>query len=69
MISTSDFAKGTIIKYENQPWMVLEYQFLKPGKGGAFMQTKIKNLKNNATREVSFKSIEKFEELFDVIQA
>jgi len=63
MISTSDFAKGTIIKYENQPWMVLEYQFLKPGKGGAFMQTKIKNLKNNATREVSFKSIEKFEEL------
>lgn len=63
MISTSDFTKGTIIKYENQPWLILEYQFLKPGKGGAFMQTKIKNLKTNAIREISFKSNEKFEEL------
>ena len=63
MISTSDFEKGTIIKYENQPWIVFEYKFLKPGKGGAFMQTKIKNLKTNATKEVSFKSTEKFEEL------
>ncbi len=63
MISTSDFEKGTILKYENDPWMILEYKFLKPGKGGAFMQTKLKNLKTNATREISFKSTEKFEEL------
>jgi elongation factor P len=41
----------------------LEYAFLKPGKGGAFMQTKIKNLKTNATKEISFKSNERFEEL------
>ncbi len=63
MISTADFEKGTIIKHEGQPWMILEYAFLKPGKGGAFMQTKIKNLKTNATKEISFKSNEKFEEL------
>jgi elongation factor P len=63
MISTSDFSKGTIIKHENQPWIILEYAFLKPGKGGAFMQTKSKNLKTNATKEISFKSNEKFEEL------
>ena len=63
MISTSDFKKGLIIKYENQPWAILEYQFMKPGKGGAFMQTKLKNLKNNAKRDISFKSNEKFEEL------
>lgn len=63
MISTSDFEKGLIIYYDNQPWIILEYQFLKPGKGGAFMQTKIRNLKTNATKDVSFKSNEKFEEL------
>lgn len=63
MISTSDFKKGLIIKYESQPWIILEYQFLKPGKGGAFMQTKLKNLKTNTKRDISFKSTEKFEEL------
>lgn len=63
MISTSDFEKGMIIEYEAQPWIILGYEFLKPGKGGAFMQTKIRNLKSNATREISFKSNERFNEL------
>ncbi len=63
MISTSDFKKGMIIKYENAPWKILDYSFYKPGKGGAFMQTKLQNLKTKTIKDVSFKSQDRFEEL------
>ena len=63
MISTADFEKGMVIKYDGQPWEIKNFSFYKPGKGGAFMQTKMQNLNTGATIEKSFKSQEKFEEL------
>lgn len=60
MIATSDFKKGTKILYDNQPYAVIDYQHVKPGKGGAFVRTKMKNLITGLIREETFRSGEKF---------
>ncbi|MCX5922348.1 MAG: elongation factor P [Candidatus Dependentiae bacterium] len=61
MISTSDFRKGTKILYKDQPYMVVEFQHVKPGKGGAFMRTKMKNMITGLMHEDTFRSGEKFD--------
>jgi elongation factor P len=63
MIATSDFKKGsTKIVRNNEPWLVVEFQHVKPGKGGAFVRTKLKNLISGRILEETFRSGEKFEE-------
>ncbi|MBD3231325.1 elongation factor P [Candidatus Dependentiae bacterium] len=63
MISTSDFKRGaTKILWNNEPWVVVEFQHVKPGKGGAFVRTKLKNLITNRILEETFRSGEKFPE-------
>ncbi len=63
MVSSADFTKGMIINYENQPCQILEYTFNKPGKGGGFMKTKMRNLKTGSSFEMNFRSQDSFEEL------
>ena len=60
MISTSDFKKGTKILFRDEPYMVVDYQHVKPGKGGAFVRTKLKNMITGLIREETFRSGEKF---------
>lgn len=60
MISTSDFRKGAKILFRDQPYMVLEYHHVKPGKGGAFLRTKMKNMITGLIHEELFRSGEKF---------
>ena len=60
MIATSDFKKGTKILFRDEPYSVLDYQHVKPGKGGAFVRTKMKNLITGFVREETFRSGEKF---------
>lgn len=62
MISTSDFKKGTKILFKNEPYMVLDYSHVKPGKGGAFVRTKMKNMISGLVHEELFRSGEKFPE-------
>jgi elongation factor P len=62
VISTSDFKKGTKILFDNEPYMVLEYHHVKPGKGGAFVRTKMKNMITSLVHEQLFRSGEKFPE-------
>lgn len=63
MISTSDFRKGsTKILWRDEPWVVVEFQHVKPGKGGAFVRTKMKNLITGRILEETFRSGEKFSE-------
>lgn len=62
MIATTDFKKGAKILFEKQPYTILEYHHVKPGKGGAFLRTKMKNLITNLVREETFRSGEKFEQ-------
>jgi len=59
MISTSEFKKGMYIEINQVPFLILEFQHVKPGKGNAFVRTKIKNLVNNAVLDRTFKSGEK----------
>jgi len=63
MISTSDFEKGIIIKFEGQAWMIVGFEFVSPGKGAAFYRTKLKNLTGGNLMERTFKSGEQFEEV------
>ncbi len=63
MISTSDFQKGIFIIFENQPWMIVDFEFVSPGKGSAFYRAKLKSLISGNTTERTFKSGEKFEEI------
>jgi len=62
MISTSDFKNGTIFEYDNNIWQVVWFQHHKPGKGGAMMRLKLKNLKTGSIIERTFKSGERFKE-------
>jgi len=59
MISVNDFRTGTTVEYENNIWQVIEFQHVKPGKGAAFVRTKLRNLKNNNIQEKTFRAGEK----------
>jgi len=60
VIATSDFKKGSKILFNNAPYMVLEYHHVKPGKGGAFLRTKMRNMITGLIHEETFRSGEKF---------
>jgi elongation factor P len=61
MYDTSDIRKGLKIMMDGSPFTVVEFQFVKPGKGAAFTRTKVKNLLTGAVLERNFRSGEKFE--------
>ncbi|WP_169165408.1 elongation factor P [Cellulomonas taurus] len=44
MATTNDLKNGTVLKIDGQLWTVIEFQHVKPGKGGAFVRTKLKNV-------------------------
>lgn len=60
MISASDFRKGTKFLYKNEPHVVVDFQHVKPGKGGAFVRTKMKNMISGSIYEETFRVEEKF---------
>lgn len=62
MISTTDFKRGKRILFQNEPYMVIEFISVKPGKGGAYIKTKMKNMITGLIREETFRSGEKFED-------
>ncbi|GAB4292283.1 MAG: elongation factor P [Myxococcota bacterium] len=59
MYSTSDFRKGLKIEYNGEPYLMVDFQHVKPGKGNAFTRTRLKNLITGNVLEVTFKSGEK----------
>lgn len=59
MYGVNDFRNGMKILYQNEPFVIVEFQHVKPGKGNAFTRTKIKNLLSGRTLEPTFKSGEK----------
>jgi elongation factor P len=61
MYSTADFRKGLKIEWEGTPYVIVDFQHVKPGKGGAFVRTKIKNLINGRVIDQTFRSGEKVE--------
>ena len=59
MISSTDFRTGLTIEIEGGVWQVVEFQHVKPGKGAAFVRTKIKNVETGAVIERTFNPNEK----------
>lgn len=55
MSSPSDIKKGIVILQNNEPWVVTEFQHINPGKGAAFVRTRIKNVKSGRTLEMTYK--------------
>jgi hypothetical protein len=58
-ISTNDFKVGTSIEVSSAPWKVVEFMHVKPGKGSAFVRSKLKNYITGGTNEMTFRAGEK----------
>lgn len=60
MLSAGDFRNGMTIEMDNNIYQIIEFQHVKPGKGAAFVRTKLKNIKNGGVVEKTFRPTEKF---------
>jgi elongation factor P len=60
VVSTNQFKNGMHIELEGGVWRVVEFQHVKPGKGGAFVRTKLKSLDSGAVVDKTFRAGEKF---------
>ena len=60
IVNTNQFKNGMHIEVEGAPWRIVEFQHVKPGKGGAFVRTKLKALESGAVVEKTFRAGEKF---------
>ena len=63
MISTSDFKNGLHIEWAGEPYTIVWFQHHKPGKGGAIMRVKLKNIHTGSLVDRTFKSGEKFRDI------
>ena len=62
MASTSDFRNGFTMSWNNGIWTIIEFQHVKPGKGGAFVRTKLKNVANGKVVDNTFRAGEKVDQ-------
>jgi elongation factor P len=62
VISTTEFRSGVRVEIDGVPYSLIEFQQVKPGKGGAFVRTKLKNLKTGGVVDRTFRSGEKLDE-------
>ncbi len=59
MVSAGDFKKGLTIEIDGQVWVIVDFQHVKPGKGAAFVRTKMKNIMQGNVLEKTFNPSEK----------
>src|ERR671936_1842941 len=59
-VSTNEFRNGMHIELDGQTWRIVEFQHVKPGKGGAFVRTKLKSLSSSSVVDRTFRAGEKF---------
>jgi elongation factor P len=59
-VNTNQFKNGMHIELDGEPWRIVEFQHVKPGKGGAFVRTKLKSLGSGAVVDRTFRAGEKF---------
>jgi elongation factor P len=63
MATTADFRNGMTFTMDGELWKILEFQHVKPGKGGAFVRTKLRRLSNQAVIEKTFRAGERIDEV------
>jgi elongation factor P len=59
-ISTNQFKNGTHIEIDGKIWKIIEFQHVKPGKGGAFVRTKLRRIEDGSVIDKTFRAGEKF---------
>ena len=64
MVTAGDFRNGVTFELEGGVWQIVEFQHVKPGKGAAFVRTKIKNVITGSVVEKTFRPTEKFENAY-----
>jgi elongation factor P len=62
-VTTNNLKNGMCIMYDGKMWIIVEFQHVKPGKGGAFVRTKLKELKSGRVVDVTFRAGEKLEDV------
>ncbi|MDX1568186.1 MAG: elongation factor P [Longimicrobiales bacterium] len=63
MADTSDFRTGMVLEIDDELWNIVNFQHVKPGKGGAFVRTKLKNVLTGYTQEKTFRAGEKVKDV------
>ena len=61
VVSTNQFKTGMAISIDGQPFTIVDFQHVKPGKGGAFVRTKVRNIATGAVLDKTFRAGEKFD--------
>jgi elongation factor P len=67
-VSTNEFRNGMHIGLDDSVWRIVEFQHVKPGKGGAFVRTKLKAVPSGAVVERTFRAGEKFERVYTEVK-
>jgi len=62
-VTTAQFKNGMCILHDGKRWVIIDFQHVKPGKGGAFVRTKLKELKSGRVVEYTFRAGEKFDDV------
>jgi len=62
-VATNQFKTGMCIMYNDKMWIIVDFQHVKPGKGGAFVRTKLKELKTGRVVDITFRAGEKVEDV------
>jgi elongation factor P len=68
-VSTNQFKNGMHVEVDGQIWRIVEFQHVKPGKGGAFVRTKLKNLDTGAVVDRTFRAGEKFQRVHTEVKS
>jgi len=68
-INTNQFKNGMHIEVDGGVWRIVEFQHVKPGKGGAFVRTKLKNIGSGAVVERTFRAGEKFQRMHTEVKS
>ena len=68
VVSTNEFKNGMHIELDGSVWRIVEFQHVKPGKGGAFVRTKVKNVDTGAVVDRTFRAGEKFPRVFTEVK-
>ena len=64
VVSTNEFKNGMHVEIEGSVWRILEFQHVKPGKGGAFVRTKVRSIDSGSVVDKTFRAGEKFPRVF-----
>ena len=68
VISTNEFKTGMHIEHEGSVWRIVDFQHVKPGKGGAFVRTKVKSINSGSVVDKTFRAGEKFPRVYTEVK-